>query len=136
MNPVLDASVLVAVVSPQEHHHAAARQLFDSVPPDEPFLVPALFRAEVIAALARRGEGQSVLDAVDALVQGPRFHSVPIDSALLEVAVRVARNARLRAYDAVYCAVALTSGEPLYTLDQELRANLAQAHEQITVRCR
>jgi predicted nucleic acid-binding protein len=63
VNPsVLDASVLVAAISPAEVHHVAARSLFDSHPATRPFLVPSLFRVEVLAALARRGESNELLD--------------------------------------------------------------------------
>ena len=63
---VLDASVFVALVSPSEAHHQVARALYRLLPENRPFFVPSLFRVEVMAALARRGECESVLDAVDA----------------------------------------------------------------------
>lgn len=121
MTPVLDASVFLSAISPSERHHSAARVLFESHPDSSPYLVPELFRVEVIAALSRRGESDELLDIVDALVRGPRFHGCPLDGVLLAEAARVAREARLRAYDAVYVALALLRGQPLYTLDREVR---------------
>ena len=120
MSPVLDASVFIAAISPVERHHQRARRLFDSHPDTEQFLVPELFRVEVIAGLSRRGEPADLLDAVDAVIRGPRFHARPLDGELLERAVQVARIARLRAYDAVYVALALISDEPILTLDGEV----------------
>jgi predicted nucleic acid-binding protein len=120
MTPVLDASVFVAAISPAERHHDRARALFEGHPATDPFLVPDVFRVEVLAALARRGEPLELLDTVDALVRGPRFSACVLDEGLLEEAVRVARIARLRAYDAVYVALALLRGEPLLTLDGEV----------------
>jgi predicted nucleic acid-binding protein len=120
LRPVLDASVFVAAISPTERHHRDARQLFDSHPDTEPYLVPGLFRVEVLAALARRGESAELLDTVDALVLGPRFYVCSLDEALLVRAGQVARAARLRAYDAVYVALALERGVPLFTLDREV----------------
>ena len=120
MTPVLDASVFIAAISPMEQHHRQARLLFDSHPDTSPFLVPELFRVEVIAALARRGEPVEMLDTVDALIQGPRFYGCGLDQPLINEATRVARVARLRAYDAVYVALALTHREPLFTLDEEV----------------
>lgn len=120
MTPVLDASVFVAAISPTERHHHQARLLFDSHPDSAPYLVPDLFRLEVLAALARRNEFPELLDTVDAILRSPRFHSCPLDEPLLETAVHVARVARLRAYDAAYVALALTHDEPLFTLDQDL----------------
>lgn len=117
---VLDASVFVAAISPSEVHHAQARKFWEGYPDDESFVVPALFRTEVIAALARRGESDEFLDTVDALVSGPRFYAVPLDAALLDGATTVARQARLRAYDAVYVALASSRGDGLCTLDSEI----------------
>lgn len=53
-------------------------------------------------------------------MRGPRFYACALDEALLEEAVRVARIARLRAYDAVYVALALARAQPLLTLDGEV----------------
>lgn len=120
MTPVLDASVFIAVISPAERHHGRARRLFDSHPDTEPFLVPDLFRLEVVAGLSRRGEPAAFVDTVDAVIRGPRFHSRPLDGVLLDRTVLVARTARLRAYDAVYVALALLADAPILTLDEEV----------------
>jgi len=120
VTPVLDASVFIAAISPTERHHPRARQLFESQPDFEPFLVPALFRIQVVSALCRRGESAALVETVDAIVRGPRFHARPLDGALLERSVEVARVARLRAYDAVYVALALLADTPLLTLDAEV----------------
>jgi predicted nucleic acid-binding protein len=124
---VLDASVFVAVISPSEIHHIAARKLYDSYPEARAFLVPSLFRVEVLAALARRGEPNELLDTVDVLVSGPRFHSIAIDPSLIERATQVARTARLRAYDAVYAALALNREAALFTMDDEVRSKTTEA---------
>jgi predicted nucleic acid-binding protein len=123
---VLDASVFVAAVSPSETHHRAARDLYESYDERRPFLVPSLFRVEVLAALARRNEPNEVLDTVDVLVSGPRFHAVAIDAALIEIATQVARSARLRAYDSIYAALALSREAALLTLDADVRAKLGK----------
>ena len=120
MTPVLDASVFIAAISPAERQHQRARRLLDRHPETEPFLVPELFRVEVIAGLSRRGEPPALVDVVDAVIRGPRFHARPLDGALLERSVQVARVARLRAYDAVYVALALLADVPLATLDGEV----------------
>jgi predicted nucleic acid-binding protein len=99
---VLDASVFVAAISPNEIHHTAADALYRRHPQDRAFWVPGLFRVEVLAALARRQEPDALLDTVDVLVTGPRFHSVAIDAALITSAAEVARAAKVRAYDAIY----------------------------------
>lgn len=124
---VLDASVLVAAISPTEVHHAAARELYESLPEDRAFLVPSLFRLEVLAALVRRGESGELLDTVDVLVSGPRFHVVAVDFVLIQRSVEAARTARLRAYDAVYVALALARDASLLTLDSEVQAKIRAA---------
>lgn len=120
MNPVLDASVFIAAISPTQRHHEVARRLYESHPEAEPFLVPELFRVEVIAGLARRGEPPELLDLVDAVIRGPRFFACPMDADLLQRAVDIARVARLRAYDAVYVALAVAHDAPILTLDAEV----------------
>jgi predicted nucleic acid-binding protein len=130
---VLDASVFVAAISPSEVHHRAARALYDSFPEDRAFLVPALFRVEVIAALARRNEPTELLDAVEVLTSGPRFHGVAIDAPLIDEAAGMARVARLRAYDAIYAALALGHGAALWTLDVELRSKMSVSFPQVRV---
>lgn len=124
---VLDASVFVASISPREIHHVEARDLYNSYAADRAFLVPSLFRVEVLAALSRRGEPDELLDTVDLLVSGPRFHSVPIDGSLIERSAQVARAGRLRAYDAVYVALALNAGAAFLTLDSDVRSKVAAA---------
>ena len=124
---VLDASVFIAAISPSEIHHRAARGLYDSHAEDHVFLVPSLFRIEVLAALARRGEPDELLDTADVLVSGPRFHAVAVNDALIDTATHVARSVRLRAYDAVYVALALNRDASLLTLDADVRAKIAVA---------
>jgi len=121
---VLDASLFLSAISPGETHHGQARALYDAAPEAGPFLVPALFRVEVLSALARRRESSELLDLVDTLVSGPRFRSIPVEAPLLERAASVASSARLRAYDAVYAALALEQNAALLTLDDEVCVKL------------
>ena len=88
--------------------------------------MPSFCRLEVLAALARRGESVEPLNTVEVLVTGPRFFSVSIDASLIEKATQAARAARLRAYDAVYVALALDRGDALLTLDSEVRSKIAE----------
>jgi predicted nucleic acid-binding protein len=130
---VLDASVFVAAISPNEIHHGGADALYRKHPEDRPFIVPALFRVEVLSALARRDEPEALLDTVDALVSGPRFHAVAIDAALIARAADVVRVARVRAYDAIYVALALSRGATLFTLDQDVRTRVTSAFPELSM---
>lgn len=106
MSVVLDASVFVSAMSPSERQHAQALTLMQRVPEAEPFVVPSVFRLEVVAAFARRRATLELLDLVDARVRGPRFRVVPVDDAVVALAVEVARTARLRGYDSLYAGFA------------------------------
>lgn len=55
-----------------------------------------------------------------AVIRGPRCHALPLDAELLERTVHVAREARLRAYDAMYVALAPAWNERILTLDDEV----------------
>ena len=134
MNPVLDASVFVSALSPNERQHARALALFESHPADRPYSVPALFRVEVVSALVRRSEKPDVVDLVDALIRSRRFHAYPVDAALLEEATNMARYAGLRAYDAVYAALAHVLGVELMTIDDEMASRLARGGSVVQVR--
>lgn len=133
MTPVLDASLFVASLSPSEGHHATARRLLDGHDSADAYLVPSLFRIEVLAALSRRGEDPYRIDAVDAMIRGPRFHTCPLNDLLIARSVEVARVAKLRAYDAVYVALALIKGTQLWTLDGDVRARVGTAWPSLEV---
>ncbi len=134
MTAVLDASVFVSAVSPHEVHHGEALRLMATVPDDVPYVVPAVFRVEVVAALARRGATDAHLDAVDARIRGPRFALAGLDHALVDLATALARSARLRGYDALYAAVALQRRLPLLNLDRELADRLRTVRPDVEVR--
>jgi predicted nucleic acid-binding protein len=133
MSAVLDASVLVAAISPSERHHEQALALFESQPDDVPYLVPSIFRVEVVSAFARRGESHDLLELVDALVRGPRFHAYAVDG-LIDEATQMARDAGLRAYDAVYAALARIEGAELFTLDEDLVMRLKRGARDLRLR--
>ncbi len=133
MSAVLDASVFVAAISPSERHHEQALALFESQPDDVPYLVPSIFRVEVVSAFARRGESADFLELVDALVRGPRFYAHAVDG-LIDEATRVARDAGLRAYDAVYAALARIEGAELFTLDEDLVMRLERGAPDLRLR--
>lgn len=67
-----------------------------------------------------------MIDIVDLLVSGPRFHSLPMDGSLIERSAQVARAGHLRAYDAVYVALALNAEAAFLTLDSDVRSKVAE----------
>jgi predicted nucleic acid-binding protein len=131
---VLDASVFVATLSPAERHHEVAKGMYALRSPTTPFLVPAIFRLEVLSALTRRGAPSTLIDTSDALIRGPSFLSVPISGDLLDCAAELARKSGLRAYDALYAAVAWRRQATLLTLDDDVVDRLKAAFPDIEVR--
>ena len=134
MKVVLDASVFVATLSPAERHHEVAKALYTLRSPGTPFLVPSIFRLEVLAALTRKGAPSRLIDTADALIRGPSFLSVPISGDLLEHSADLARQSGLRAYDALYAAVAWRRQATLLTLDRDVVERLKAAFPEIEVR--
>ena len=134
MTVVLDASVFVATLSPAERHHEVAKALYALRPATTPFLVPAVFRLEVLSALTRKGAPGGLIDTTDALIRGPSFRSVPVAADLLEHAADLARKAGLRAYDALYATVAWRRQATLLTLDRDVVDRLKAAFPEIEVR--
>lgn len=130
---VLDASVFIASESVTEHHHAAALALLRTVPPDEPFLVPSVFVVEVASALARRGTSRERMDTVLAHVAGPRFAVYPVEDLVLKSARELAATRGLRAYDAIYAALAIAHSGVLLTFDGDVERRLADSHPGLVV---
>ena len=118
---VLDASVVVALFSANEPHHAASREWFvRATAVAEPLITPVIVLAEVAAALSRaKGDPALAQQVIQLLGQGGLFELVPISLALAEQAAAVAISAQIRGCDAVYVALAQQLNQTLITLDHE-----------------
>ena len=118
---VLDASVVVALFSANEPHHAASREwLVQATAVAEPLIAPVVVLAEVAAALSRaKGDPALARQVIQLLGQGGLFELVPISLALAEQAAAVAISAQIRGCDAVYVALAQQLNQTLITLDHE-----------------
>ena len=120
MKYVLDASVAVAALRQIEPRHTAALQrcmpLFAGV--DE-IIVPAVFDAEVAAALVRRGASAASVSRFLDTHLGSR-HLVTVGARACRGMLRIIEKTRLRAADALYVWVAAREALPLITLDAEL----------------
>ncbi len=118
---VVDASVWVSALVPQDVHHARSRAWLEERLREGVLLVaPVILLAEVAGAIARRtgdptlGEG-----AVDMLLSLPTLRLVPVDDRVGGEAARLAARLRLRGADALYVAVASLLEVPLITWDRE-----------------
>jgi predicted nucleic acid-binding protein len=117
---VLDASVAVASLRPNEPRHSAARKrLVPLLMGRDTIVVPAIFGIEVASALARVGfTPTDARRCADSFVSRGRLVTIGprVARATMELAVR----ARLRAADALYLWVAMKEGLELVTVDAEL----------------
>ena len=129
MKYVLDASVAVASLRPNEPHHAAAvAYLSPLLKGLDSIVVPSIFRVEVASALARAGfTGAQVARFVNGFLAHATVVTLGPKRTRDIQAVAVAT--RLRAADAIYVWVAEAEGMPLVTLDQEV-------HQRAAARCR
>lgn len=123
MRLVLDASVVVASERPKEAAHARARAAVDRVlGGDDEIVVPALFRIEVVAGLARRGHDVTAAERLVEALLAPPAETLTIGPRRAAAISRFAGLARLRAADACYVWTASTRRVPLVTLDEEMVA--------------
>jgi predicted nucleic acid-binding protein len=128
MKYVLDASVAVASLRPNEPlHGAAVAFLSPLLSGHDAIVVPAIFRIEGASALARAGFRPA---EVDRFVRGFLANAavVTIGPKRARRIQGVAVATRLRAADATYVWVAETEGIPLVTADQEI-------HQRAAARC-
>jgi predicted nucleic acid-binding protein len=120
MKYVLDASVAVASLRPNEPNHAAAiERVTPLIRGADTIVVPTIFRVEVASALARAGFAPR--DAgrfVDGFLANAVL--VTLGPVRTRSAQRVASTTRLRAADAIYVWLAGREGIPLVTLDREV----------------
>lgn len=121
----LDASILVASVTPQEPGHQAAIELIQHIlQHDIALFEPALVCFEVVSAVSRKNRAGDLTDdeasrVSDFLFQLPLLLQWQQD--ILERARRYARELSFKnIYDCTYLAVATGREIPLVTLDEEL----------------
>lgn len=121
---VVDASVFVADTITTEPHHAEAHGLLLELPTRGVAThVPSIVWSEIAAAVARgAGEPSLALRAVALYRQWPGIRTTPVDEGLVDRAVVLAANQRIRGCDAIYVALAQSLGAALITLDGQQRS--------------
>jgi predicted nucleic acid-binding protein len=123
---VVDASVWISYLLPDDVNHEQSRAWFEQLPPTETILAPLLLLVEISAGLARRTGRLNVVEQAVAIVRAePRLTIWSMDDALMETAVRLAAELRLRAGDSIYVALASITGTGLVTWDREQRERSA-----------
>jgi predicted nucleic acid-binding protein len=118
---VVDASVWVSSLMPQDVHHQASRAWLDQYLSDGRIMVaPVLLLSEVAGAVARlKGDSQSGRQAFRDLLDVPRLRLVDHDAGFGRAAAELAADLRLRGADAIYVAAARLLHIPLVTWDRE-----------------
>jgi len=124
---VVDASVILAFVIPEENEHdEAARFLAYCETGKHQILFPTLALAEVSGGVARRKRDPDKAPLAVARMRrlsGVRFF--PLTEQVAEAASRLAGRCSLRGADAVYCQIAREKDVPLITFDLEIRERVA-----------
>ena len=128
---VVDASVWVSRLVPQDVQHAASRRwLEEQAAVGNLVISPTLLLAEVAGAISRRtGQPELARRAVQMLLRLSELRLVPLDSRLGRSAAELAAEVGLRGADAVYVAAAHHLNVPLVTLDREQRARAGRLVE-------
>lgn len=118
---VIDASVWVSQLRPQDVHHDSSRSWIERYAVTGGILVASDFLSLEIAAAISRGTGDFLLakEAVRKLHDFTGLNLLPLDSALIESAIDIATDLQLRAGDAIYVALAHQLNIPLISWDKE-----------------
>jgi predicted nucleic acid-binding protein len=118
----VDASVWIAAADPSDLFHQESRAFLAATRrTGVPIVIPMFAVVEVACALSRRRR-----DAVtgrrlaDGLLRLAAVAQIPMDTALLVIALRRGSDQFLRGADALYAATAHRTGSTLISWDQEL----------------
>lgn len=119
--PVIDASVYVALMNPNEAEHASCWAWFENAKGvQEEIAAPVILLAETAAALSRGvGDPDLALRAVQLARNTSLIELTPVTLPLAERAASIAAQHRIRGCDAVYVALAEQLDTPLVTLDPQ-----------------
>ena len=123
---VIDASVWVSDLLPNDVNHAQSEAWFAQLPIDEVLLEPRLLLVEVAATIGRRIHDAEVARRTRvSIADYPNLVLVPMTDELIDEAAEVAAQLRLRTGDAIYVALAGLNGARLVSWDREQLARAA-----------
>lgn len=120
---VIDASVWISVLLPEDAHYSEAGAWLASAYLDQDvFAVPAHFPAEIIGVLRRTHHPEAILDETFEMIGNSDLFAIhPVSVELGMLAAVAARTTAVRGADAVYLALAAELGIPLVTWDKQQR---------------
>lgn len=118
---VVDASVILSSILPDDPHHQASRDWISSlIQAGNHFTAPTLLLSEIAAPLGRAyGQPELARRIVQTLATASFAVLTPISTSLAIRAALIAAEYRIRGCDAVYVALAESIGEDLITLDEQ-----------------
>jgi predicted nucleic acid-binding protein len=116
---VVDASIWVSRLVPQdEHHERCEKWLMRQRAAGVTLVSPSLLLPEVAGAISRRtGDGSLAERAAQMLQSFPGLRLIEMNQAVIMAAAQLAANCGLRGADSIYAAVAQQLDIPLATLD-------------------
>ena len=115
---VVDASVLIAFLDPNDAHHSAAVELLEDAAP--PLLVHPITAAEVLVAPVRHGVGDAVW--ADLVAIGVEIEETPIDPFQL---AQLRAETGCKMPDCCVLAIAATRYAAVATFDDQLARHAA-----------
>jgi predicted nucleic acid-binding protein len=124
---VLDASVWISSVLPQDSNHALANNWLQTYISNRGQLIaPMILVVETAAALSRlTGDPIVAHNGIAHLHSFTPMSLVPLEQSLVDETADTAADLGLRAGDAMYVALAKRLGLPLVTFDREQLAKAA-----------
>lgn len=125
---VVDASVWVSAILPDEPNHATSQAWVDRWRRDgNQFAQPSIFVTEVGCAIGRRRQYATLATpaVADILVDGS-IEFIAVDRAIAESAADIGIPSKLRGADAIYVALAKQRGIPIVTWDNEILSSASK----------
>lgn len=128
MTVTIDASVFVNAFSSTETGSDKSFEFISRLKEQNiPMILPILVLPEIAAAIARKqGNPEASLRLVKEIKSLPAITFIDVDDSIVQLAIDIAANNRLRGSDAIYAAVALRFGTELITLDDEQLERLSK----------
>ena len=125
---VVDASIWVARLVPQDEFHLLCKEWLDEQRTAGVMLIsPTLFLVEVAGAISRRtGDSALAEYAIQKLKQSPALRLVEMNQEVVETAISLAANLGMRGADAIYVAVAQHLNLSLVTLDEDQKSKASK----------
>lgn len=118
---VIDASVWISRLLPQDSNHQAASSWVNRhIMIGGIFTAPTMLAMEVAASISRRTKNVAQAQAASDQLYGLWFvRLAPMEQTLVEEATDLAATLGLRGADAIYVALAMRLGVPLVSFDSE-----------------